>query len=344
MSEPSESRRLAGLSSSEALAARWDTVAYRAQGSPFENLSMACLAKNAGTRPWSRPGGKVKGDNLARYVYLSFEELQEFEKLDEKTIKLLVEICEMTFTFEEECDDMGSFEEIDAQAKAQRMRFVEEYGLYQDYPVALANLDADLRELCEAEEVRTFIDLMGFIDRLADKAWIGGSYKSLQNVFAHGDERGLQRYFPYRMGHRGFHFPEALSFCLNRIRRRDLQAVFDYRERRRKRSRLGNRRPDLPEVVETQLLPEVLECMHYFGKRQPRLLVRLHDSAFLARELMFLNDPQTEGVLHWLIHLALGIFKPSLMEDVDEELKELKVKMSEDRRRELSEMFDAEET
>jgi len=328
------------LTREEELAARWDKIAFRAQGSPFEDLSIGCLAKNTGTRPWIR-GAKAKGDTVARYVYLSFEELQSIEKLDLKTAEHLLEICEATFLFEEECDDMGSFEEIDAQATAQRMRFVEEYGLYQDYPIKLANLDSVLRELCLAEDVLTFIDLMGFIDRLSDKAWIGGSYRSLQNVFAHGDERGLQKYFPYRMGHRGFHLPEALSFCLNRITRKELQNVFEYHERRKRRKRIGVKRMDLPPVVEEKLLPEVFDCMYYFGKRQPRLLVRLHDSAFLARELMFLNDPQTEGVLHWLIHLALGVFKPSVFDDVDEELKDLEVKLDGDVRDDLRRMVHA---
>ncbi len=194
---------------------------------------------------------------------------------------------------------MGSFEEIDNQAHAQRMRFVEEYGLYQDYPVRLANLDESLRELCVAEEIITFVDLMEFLDRLADKAWIGGTYKNLQNVFAHGDEKGLTKYFPYRLGHRGFHVSEAIAFCLNRLSRHDLQEVFEYHERRRRRKRLVGKRMELPAVVESQLLPEIFDCLNYFARRQPRLLVRLHDSVYLCRELMFLNDPQTEGVLHW---------------------------------------------
>ncbi len=314
-----------GLSEIEVLAARWDKVAFRAQGSPFEDLSIAGLAKNTGTRAWSRPGGRVKGDTVARYVYLSFEELLEIEKLDLKSATHLLEICETTFLFEEECDELGSFEEIDNQAYAQRMRFVEEFGIYQDYPIHLANLDTDLRELCIAEEVITFVDLMEFLDRLADRAWIGGSYRSLQNVFAHGDEKGLAKYFPYRQGHRGFHLPEALSFCLNRIKRHELQSVFEYHERRRRRNRLTGKRMELPPVVEAKLLPEVFECLHYFAKRQQRLLIRLHDSAYLARELMFLSDPQTEGVLHWLIHLALGVFRPTDQVDIDEDLKKINI-------------------
>ncbi|ADE54077.1 hypothetical protein [Coraliomargarita akajimensis] len=316
------------LSPQEQLSARWDKVAFRAQGSPFEDLSVACLAKNSGTRAWSRPG--VKGDTLARYAYFSFEELLEIEKLDLRLATQLLEICEVTLLFEEECDDLGSFQEIDNQAHAQRMRFVEEFGLYQDYPVKLANLNHELRELCGAEDVKTFIELMEFLDRLADKAWIGGSYKCLQNVFAHGDENGLTEHFPYRLGHRGFHLPEALSFCLNRLKRRELQEVHEYYERRRKRGRLMSKPPQLPAVVEDQLLPEILECLHYFGRRQPRLLIRLHDSVFLCRELMNLNDPQTEGVLHWLIHLALGIFRPSANKDVGEDLKQLSKPMDEE--------------
>jgi hypothetical protein len=310
-----------GLSGIEALSARWDRVAFRAQGSPFEDLSVSALSKNTGTRAWSRPGSRVKGDTVARYIYLSFEEMLEIEKLDLKSATHLLEICETTFLFEQECDDLGSFEQIDNQAYEQRMRFVEEFGLYQDFPVILANLDDDLRELCKDEAIVTFVDLMEFLDRLADKAWIGGSYKNLQNVFAHGDERGLTKYFPYRLGHRGFHLPEALSFCLNRIKRPELQSVFEYHERRRRKSRLGIGRMELPSVVETKLLPDVFECMHYFAKRQSRLLIRLHDSAYLARELMFLSDPQTEGVLHWLIHLALGVFSPTDQIDIGEDLK-----------------------
>jgi hypothetical protein len=315
------------LDKKDALSARWDKVAFRAQGSPFENLTLAGLAKNTGVRAWSRPGGKVKGDTVARYIYLTFEELLELEQLDMKTAEHLIEICETTFLFEAECDDMGSFEEVDTQANAQRMRFVEEYGLYQDYPVRLANLGSDLHELCRDEEIITFVDLMEFLDRLSDKVWIGGSYKNLQNVFAHGDEKGLAKYFPYRDGHLGFHLPESLSFCLNRLTRQELQSVYEYHERRRKRSRLLSKKMELPKVIERKLLPEIFDCLHYYSQRQPRLPTRLHDLAYQARELMFLNDPQTESVLQWLLHLSLAVFSPSMAGqlDLDEELNDIKI-------------------
>lgn len=339
---PGDSKEKSALTAEEQLAARWDRAAYRAQGSPFEDLSVSALAKNTGTKSWTRPGGVAKGDTIARYIYLSFEELIEVEKLDLKSAKHLLEICEATFLFEEECNDLGAFDGIDKQAYEQRMRFVEEFGLYQDYPVTLANLDTDLRELCIVEEILTFVDLMEFLDRLADKAWIGGSYKNLQNVFAHGDEKGLTKYFPYRMGHRGFHLPEALSFTLNRIKKRELNEVFEYHERRRKRSRLHGKRMELPKVVETDLMPDVIKCLHYFCSRQPRLLIRLHDSAYLCRELMYLNDPQTEGVLHWLIHLTLGIFRPPQEAEIDEELQKLTTPQDEALLKDLSELLKEE--
>ncbi|MEO0509343.1 MAG: hypothetical protein AAF065_05745 [Verrucomicrobiota bacterium] len=328
----------------EALAARWDKVAYRAQGSPFEDLSIACLAKNTGTRVWHRPGAKVKNDTIGRYIYFSFEELLEVEKLDFKIAAHLVEVCEATFLFEEECDEIGTFDEIDMQAYKQRMRFVEEFGLNHDFPVALANLEPELRELCTVEEVVTFIDLMSFLDRLTDVAWIGGTYRSLQNAFAHGDEKGLTRYFPYRLGHRGFHLPEALSFILSRLAQKDLNEVFEYHERRRRRHRLGGKRMEMPACVESSLLPEIFKCMHYFGSRQPRLLVRLHDSAYLCRELMFLNDPQTEGVLHWLIHLSLGVFRPNQFKDLSEEIKAVGSARNDELVQELRRMLSDEAT
>ena len=70
-------------------------------------------------------------------------------------------------------------------------------------------------------------ELKEFLDRLADKAWIGGSYKSLQNVFAHGDEKGLTKYFPYRLGHRGFH----LSFSPRVVRRTCRVSFLRFRSR-----------------------------------------------------------------------------------------------------------------
>ncbi len=329
-----------GLTKDETLAARWDTVAYRAQGSPFEDLTVSCLAKNSGVRSWSR-GPRHKGDTLDRYIYLSFEELHEVEKLDRKSVVHLIEICEATFLFEQECEELGSFDEIDNQAHAQRMRFVEEFGLYQDFPVRLANLDQELLDLCAAEDVTTFIELMAFLDRLSDKAWIGGAYQNLQNVFAHGDQRGLKKYFPYRLAHRGFHLPEAVGFCLDRLSRPELQAVFEYHAQRRRKDWLRRRKIEMPKVVEDRLLPEVLECLHYFGNRQPKLLVRLYDSAYLCRELMYLENPQAEGVIHWLIHLALGVFRPSeSIGDVDDEIRRIRVPTDQAICRQLRELAD----
>ena len=310
------------LSEREQLAARWDKVAFRAQNSAFEDLTILCLSRNAGTRPWLRPD-KEKDDTVGRYVYLSLDELYEFEKLDEKSVAYLIELIESVFLFETEVQGIGRAEDIEAQANATRMRYVEEFGLDLDFPVRFANLNADLRELCRAEEIETLTDLMHFLDRLTDKAWVGGEFQHLQNAFAYGGEERLAKLFPFRPGHRGFHLPEALSICLNRIPNADLQAVYEYHERRRRRSRFGQKRMPVPQVVERVLLPEVFELLHYFSKRQRRLLLRLYDSVYLCRELMYLRDPQTEGILHWLLHLALGVFKnmnvgdPELAEEID---------------------------
>ena len=185
---------------------------------------------------------------------------------------------------------------------------------------------------------------MGFLDRLADKAWIGGSYKNLQNVFAHGDEKGLAKYFPYRAGHHGFHFPEALSFCLNRLSRQELQSIFEYYERRRKRSRLLGKKLELPAVIGEKLLPEIFDCLYYFSQRQPRLPIKLYDSVFQSRELMFLNDPQTEGLLHWVLHLSLAILRPASAGKLDlgEELDHIAVATDSKIFEELSKMVGEE--
>jgi len=328
-----------GLSEDEILAARWDTVAFRAQGSPFEDIGVACLARNAGKRGWSR-SPRVKGDTVGRYVYLSFEELIEAEKLDRKSAVLLLEILETTFLFEGECEQIGGFSEVDEEASQQRLRLVEQFGLYRDFPIQFGNFGPEFLELCAAEDVATLLDLMGFLDRLSDKAWMGGAFQRLQNIFAHGDESGLAEFFPYRRGHRGFHLPESLAFCLNRLGEARRAEVFDYHERRRRRDKLGPRkRTALPEVVEDRLLPEIHEIMAYFGRRQSRSFIRWHDSAYLSRELMHLGDPQTERVLHWLVHLALGVFRKNNDAWIAGEIGQMKAPQESDTVRDLREML-----
>jgi len=121
-----------------------------------------------------------------------------------------------------------------------------------------------------------------------------------------------------------------------------LNAVLEYHERRRKRSRLSSKRMEMPSVVESRLMPEVIQCLHYFCNHQPRLLLRLHDSAYLCRELMYLNDPQSEGVLHWLLHLTLGIFRPAKDAGIDEELKNLTTTQDTALLKDLSDMLKEE--
>jgi hypothetical protein len=57
---------------------------------------------------------------------------------------------------------------------------------------------------------------------------------------------------------------------------------------------------------------------------------------------MFLSDPQTEGVLHWLIHLTLGIFRPPQENEIDEELKKLTTPQDETLLKELSDLLRVE--
>lgn len=305
-----------GLDDIEQLAARWDKIAFSIQGSPFEDLKLKDLARNVGTQPWKRPGGRVKGDTVARYIYFSFEELLSVEKLDLKSATLLLEICETLFRMEREYESLGALDKIDELANQQRSRFFDEFGLFEDFPVALSNLRPDLRELCAAEGVITFVDLMGFLDRLADKAMIGGPYRLLQNIFAHGDEKGLCVNFPFRPGYRGFHLPEALSFALNRINAREMEALVEYFSKRGKGGLFGIKRKELPAVVERVLLPAIFQCLLYFGQRDSIKVRRLYDADELARQLLHLHNPEREDLVRWLTQLALGIFHPARFADV----------------------------
>lgn len=333
-----------GLSETEKFSERWDKVIYKAQGSPYEDLAVSALAKSTGLRAWKRPGSRfIKGEPLSRYVYLSFEELLEVEGLDLKAATHLLEICETTFSFEKECDDLISFGGVEQQSTSQRLKFVEEHGLYQDYPLNLANLDTDIAELCECEGITTLLQLMEFLDQLADRTLIGGAYQKLKNIFAYGDEKGLQKNFPYRIGHRGFHYPEAIAFCIDRVSENDFQQAQAYHEGRNSRKKgFFKKHTPVPSAVTQKLLPQILECTLYFCQRQPNLLARLCSPNYLRRELIFMDNPKAEELLGWLSQLSLSIFKGSDDPLIKEDLKVLDLATDTPMMLELKELIEEE--
>jgi hypothetical protein len=298
----------ATLTEDELLAGRWDALSYKIQGSPYESLSVSALAKNTGVRNWSRPNKEID-DLAASYILHCYEELCLIPGMDKRRVRTLLSIFEETLRFEDEVEEMGSMEAVDAIATQQRMRFVDQFGLHYDYPIALSNFDNDSLALFAGEEVKTLVHLMDFIDRLADRAILNGNLKKLQSIFAHGDEAGLSQFFPYRKGYRGFHLPEALSFCLNRLTPQERQEVDAFYLSHRKRKLFSNRKPR-PAAFNDRLIPEILQCLEYFGSKQERLIHRLDDAAYVCRELMFLEDPERENLLQWCLHLALGLCHP----------------------------------
>lgn len=295
----------ATLTEDELLAGRWDALSYKIQGSPYESLSVSALAKNTGVRNWSRPN-KIIDDSAASYVQYSFEELCLLPGMDKRRVRTLLSIFEESLRFEDQVEEMGSMEAVNEMATQQRMRFVDQFGLHYDYPIALSNFDADSLALFAAEEVCTLVELMDFIDRLADRAVLSGNLKKLQSIFAHGDEAGLSKFFPFRQGYRGFHLPEALSFCLNRLTASQRSQIDAFYISQRKR-KLFSARKTCPPAFNDRLIPEILLCLEYFGKKQERLIHRLDDAAYVCRELMFLQDPDRENLLQWCLHLSLGL-------------------------------------
>ncbi len=314
------------LSLDKELQSRWDAAAYRILGTPYEALSIDALARSSGQPPMGR-WLRGKGGKGSDFVGLSYAEVCAMKGMSRQRLLGLIDIFEATLQMDAEVNFLGSFNAIDDMAKTQRMRFVEQFGLYHDYPLRLANFDAATREMFHDEEVITLVDLMDFIDRMADKLMLSGELRRLQSIFAHGDEIGLTQYFPYRKGHRGFHFAEALAFCFERLSTREREAVLYYYERRG-RNRLFSKRVDVPQVLVDRLLPDVMECLLYFGRRQPRLLSRICDAAELCRELMYLDRPETENLVQWCVQLVLGICCEDFHE-VDEDLKRLNTQQDE---------------
>jgi hypothetical protein len=298
----------ATLTEDELLAMSWDALSYKIQGSPYENLTVSALAKNTGAFNWSRPNKSID-DTAAFYVQHSFEELCLIPGMDKRKLRLLITIMEECLNFEDQVTEMGSMKAVDEMANHQRMRFVDQLGLHYDYPIKLSNFDGDSLALFAAEKVETLLDLMDFVDHLSDRAMLGGNLKKLQSIFAHGDEVGLSQFFPFRKGYRGFHLPEALSFCLNRLTPDQRSEIHAFYISHRKSKLFSSSKP-CPKSFNDILIPSILLCLEYFGKKQERLVSCLDDAAYVCRELMFLEDPERENLLQWCLHLALGLCHP----------------------------------
>lgn len=320
--ETSDVNDAVGLSEDKELQSRWNSAAFRILGTPYEELSVDALARSCGQPPMGR-WLRGKGGRASHFVGLSYAEVCAIRGMTRERLVALIEIFEATLRLDAEVNSLGSFSAIDDMAKTQRMRFVEQFGLYHDYPLKLANFEAVTRSLFADEEVFTLVDLMDFIDRMADKLLLSGDLRQLQSIFAHGDEVRLAQYFPYRKGHRGFHFAEALAFCFERLHARDRDAILHYYGKRG-RNRLFSKRVEVPDILCSQLLPDVMECLLYFGRRQPRLMSRIFDAAELCRELMHLNRPQVEDLMQWCVQLVLGICCEKF-HDVDDDLKQINI-------------------
>lgn len=299
------------VSEIDELSERWDQIAYRMQGSPLADLNINTLAKTVTLQSWTTPRHKTNSETFSRYIYSSFEELIKVEKLDLESAKFLLDICESVFKSEDMYCEMGNLKDVDNQVNNHYMRLIERFGLNRDFPIALSHLDESHLEVLAAEGIQTFLDLMGFLDKLFDHGTIRGSYQVLQKIFAHGDEQGLSDYFPYRIGSTGFHLPETLALILSNLSIADQNELSAYHEGRDKRKlAFGRTRAKLPYVVEKKVLPKIFECLAYFGQRKSQLPRSLLDGAYLSRELMHLNDPKKEALLHWLVRLSLGLIRP----------------------------------
>ena len=286
----------------KSLSQRWGAIAFKMVDSPYESFTVAALARNAGGKPWFRPTRREE-DELSFYLDKSLDELLAIKGMDEEQIERLIDIIETILSFEDECNMLGSMDMINDQAIEERMRLIKQLGLYDDLPLAFGNIDEVTQGLCQREGVHTLIELMEFIDKLADKSYLGGALHGLQVVFAHGDEQGLAKLFPFRKGHRGFHFTEAVAFAYNRLTTDEKKSILEFHQKT-KRSLFSKN--TAPQVVVEKLVPEILKLLDYFSQKQPTLPEKLRDPDYLQRELLFLDKSYPHKFLLWLIQTLVG--------------------------------------
>ncbi|MEM1221312.1 MAG: hypothetical protein AAGH40_01005 [Verrucomicrobiota bacterium] len=191
----------------------WDHLRKRLFNSILNETEIAKLGQNVGIS-WPFKG---EGETPAKYIDLTFEELQEVPGLIGKMsrIKTLMNIFRETIAFDDPFSEMVDTVEAESEEDDTFERVLAKLEIPATYPLALMHFSADTKQMLKNEDQQTLLQVIHFGQNLARNVVIGGDLKTFLNGLANKDDAGIKKHLPYRTGERGLHLAEAAGLIAN---------------------------------------------------------------------------------------------------------------------------------
>ncbi|MBP6506384.1 MAG: hypothetical protein KA257_02365 [Opitutaceae bacterium] len=188
----------------------WNEVRAAFSASIMINTSMSSLAQNLDGPDWPI---KSKDESPAKYVELSFDELQEMLALKgfPGHVDLLVTILKETLAFDAPFGEMVEQTQVSAIKDNQLLKNMVKLGIPEGFPIGLTALGGDTLEFCKLEKLTTLGEFAIFAQGMSQNVIVGGDFKKLLNALSHVDEKAVVEFLPYRLGSKGLHLIECLA-------------------------------------------------------------------------------------------------------------------------------------
>lgn len=270
------------MSDSE-LSAQWDSVRTSFSTSIMVDTALSSLAENLDGPEW--PGADKK-DSPADYIDLSYEEAVELMNsrgYPEGTMAELVTILSETLAFDDPFGDMVEHSEAAAEAENPILENLQKLQIPEGYPIELSSLSSDAKEFCELEKLGTLAEFAVFAQGMSQNVIVGGDFKTLLNALSHVDEKAIAQFLPFRPGQKGLHFVEAIGGVAKGLRKLEREKIKSGGD------------------ISIEITARVGKVAKYFEKDLAALQGRIAVGGDLAREVMVLQDPDSEVIAAQLI-------------------------------------------
>lgn len=265
------------------LSAQWDAVRTSFSTSIMVDTALSSLAENIDGPEW--PGADRK-DTPAHYIDLDYQEAVELMNsrgYPAGTMAELISILTETLAFDDPFGDMVEHSEAAAEAENPILENLQKLQIPEAYPIELSSLSADAKEFCALENLNTLAEFAVFAQGMSQNVIVGGDFKTLLNALSHVDEQAIAKFLPFRPGHKGLHFVEAVGGVARGLRKLESDKI-----------KAGG-------DISIETTAKVAKVAKYFEDDLTTLQGRISAGGDLAREVMVLQDPATEQVAAKLI-------------------------------------------
>ncbi|MBI3885983.1 MAG: hypothetical protein HY302_09685 [Opitutae bacterium] len=276
----------------------WDEIRKKFRHSIMADTALSSLAQNLEIKDWPVRGEEEKP---SKYFDFTWDELLLLPEIAGRVERAehLGTILKETLAFDDPFGDMVAQVEATAAQENPILKTLQRLGIPEDFPLALAKLDAGTRAVCQAEEIRTIGQFATLAQKMAQRVVLGGEFRSLLNALTHGDEEGIGQFLPFRRGSLGVHLAEALGLAAAALPRADQVALARACGARLAPSDDAGAR-ELSRDVETGLRavvqPGITAALEWFQTDRAALVASLGRGETLERYLAVINDPVREAI------------------------------------------------